>query len=600
LKLPINKRYMALLLIPLIIVMIALPVSALSPPAKVELGTTSTFAVLSGLSITNTGTTIITGDAGGNVGLYPGTSFVSTGVSMSGSQYLSDSAGVASQAKTDLTTAYLDSAGRTYSIAVSADLGGATLTPGVYNSASSIAITGTLILDAQGDPEAAFIFQAGSTLTTASYSEIKLINGARYCRVFWQVGSSATLGTYSKFVGHIFALESITAKTGATVQGQLLARDGSVTLDNNKITNGVCEDAATLHVIKQVINDNSGTAVASDFTLHVKTAGILGSDVYGSPAPGSAIGNTYTLAAGDYVVSENNNAGYSVSYSGAAADGSFTLTPGQEKTVTIINNDVAVAVTPMPTPTPVVTPTPTPTPVVTPTPTPTPTPIDTGSDGGYVEPSPTVIPTVTPTPSTTVTPTPSTTVTPTPSTTVTPTPSTTVTPTPSTTVTPTPTPTIIATPVPTTYQPIINITKTPEPKELIYGAGSVTYTYEVINLGLVDLSNVSVTDDKISKVNYVSGDLNSDNILQKGEIWIYTATAVLTETTANTATASGTAYGITATDTAFVRVVVTTQTVTGGELPNTSTPWYNILAVGAALMLLGTAIWRIRKFYEKG
>jgi type VI secretion system secreted protein VgrG len=116
-----------------------------------------------------------------------------------------------------------------------------TLTTGVYSFSSSAQLTGTLILDAQGDPEAVFIFQIGSTLTTASSSVVSLINGARFCRVFWQVGSSATLGTNTNFIGHIFALTSIDAQNGATVQGQLLARNGAVTLDNNTITNGDCE-----------------------------------------------------------------------------------------------------------------------------------------------------------------------------------------------------------------------------------------------------------------------------------------------------------------------------------------------------------------------
>lgn len=233
----IKKRFISILLTLFMAAMMILPAGAISL-AKVELGSTSTFAVLSGAAITNTGATAISGDAGGNVGLYPGTSFGSVGVTMTGMSYLSDSAGVASHAQADLTAAYNDAAGRTPTSAITADLGGTTLTSGVYNSGSGIAITGTLTLDAQGDPEAVFIFQAGSTLITASNSQIKLINGARYCRIFWQVGSSATLGTNSVFVGHIFALASITANTGAMVQGQLLARSGAVTLDSNTIVNG--------------------------------------------------------------------------------------------------------------------------------------------------------------------------------------------------------------------------------------------------------------------------------------------------------------------------------------------------------------------------
>jgi hypothetical protein len=116
------------------------------------------------------------------------------------------------------------------------DLGGMTLTPGVYCFASSAQLTGTLTLDAQGDPNAVFIFQTGSTLTTASGSSVLLINNASSCGVFWQVGSSATLGTGTSLAGSIVALTSITLNTGASVAGRALARNGAVTLDNNQVT----------------------------------------------------------------------------------------------------------------------------------------------------------------------------------------------------------------------------------------------------------------------------------------------------------------------------------------------------------------------------
>jgi hypothetical protein len=127
-----------------------------------------------------------------------------------------------------------------------ADLGGQTLSPGVYNSATSIGITGTLTLDGGGDPNAVFVFQAStSTLTTASASQVNLINGAQACNVFWQVGSSATLGTGSSFQGTIFALQSITVDTAVTIQGRVLARNGAVTLDTDTITTPSCSVPAT-------------------------------------------------------------------------------------------------------------------------------------------------------------------------------------------------------------------------------------------------------------------------------------------------------------------------------------------------------------------
>jgi hypothetical protein len=353
-------KFIPLLLVLLLIVTMVVPAMSLAAQPTVNLGTTSGFAVLAGSTITNTGTTTINGSAGGDVGLSPGTAFTGqTDVSVSGAVHLADAAAVA--AKDDLVVAYNDAAGRQPVTRIPTELGGTTLTPGTYDSADgTFQITGTLTLDAQGDPDGVFVFKTASTLITASDSNVNLINSARFCRTFWMVGSSATLGTTSHFVGHILAMVSITANTGATVQGQLLARNGAVTLDNNTITNGICEitpiptptptptsNLAILNVIKHVINDNGGTAVAADFNLHVK---ISGSDVEGSPAVGiEAPGNAYTLAAGTYVVSEDAFTGYTVSYNGDSdLNGNITLAPGDNKTVTIINND-----TPIP---PVVTP----------------------------------------------------------------------------------------------------------------------------------------------------------------------------------------------------------------------------------------------------
>ena len=150
------------------------------------------------------------------------------------------------QAKADLVTAYNDVAGQTPATPVAGSvLGGLTLDPGVY-SGGALDLTGTLTLDAQGDPAAVFVFQAASTLITASASTVKLINGASACNVFWQVGSSATLGTTTSFQGTILALTSMTLNTGATVNGRLLARNGAVTLDSNAITTPKCSSPLSL------------------------------------------------------------------------------------------------------------------------------------------------------------------------------------------------------------------------------------------------------------------------------------------------------------------------------------------------------------------
>ena len=342
-------RFLPIILTLSLVVMMAVPImttSSMAAQPTVNLGTTSSFAVLAGSTITNTGPTTINGDAGGDVGLYPGTDFPGQAdVTLSGAVHLTDAA--ASKAQADLVNTYNDAAGRTPVTTIPTELGGTTLIPGTYDSADgTFQITGTLTLDGQGDPDPVFVFKTASTLITATGSNINLINGARYCRTFWQVGSSATLGTNSNFVGHIFALTSITANKGATVQGQLLARNGAVTLDNNTITNGFCAAPpapATLHVIKHVINDDGGTAVAADFKLHVKTSG---KDVAASPAPGvESPGTTYMLAAGTYSVSEDAYAGYTVSYSGNSdSRGNITLASGDYQTVTITNNDIPTVV----------------------------------------------------------------------------------------------------------------------------------------------------------------------------------------------------------------------------------------------------------------
>lgn len=226
-------------------IILALPLSATAAQPTVGLGSASSFAVLAGAGITNTGPTTVSGSAGGDMGSHPTGSFTGEAdVTTTGTKYLAAETAV-EEAKAALVTAYDDVAGRIPATTVSADLGGQTLVPGVYNSATSLGLTGALTLDAEGDASAVFIFQAGSTLTTASSSSMVLQNGAQACNVFWQVGSSATFGTGTQFVGHVLALDSISATTGATFNGQLLARNGAVTLDTNTIVNDACAAVVT-------------------------------------------------------------------------------------------------------------------------------------------------------------------------------------------------------------------------------------------------------------------------------------------------------------------------------------------------------------------
>jgi Ice-binding-like len=209
---------------------------AAQPP--VGLGTATPFAVLAGTTVTNTGPSVISGD----LGVSPGSAVTGfpPGRVINGTQHVADA--VARQAQSGLTAGYLDAAGRTPATTVSKDLGGQTLAPGVYKAAAAMSLTGTVTL--KGGPSAVFIFQAGSTLITASGSTVRLTGGAQACNVFWQVGSSATLGTHTTFTGSILALTSVAVQTGTTVAGRVLARNGAVTLDNNTITRPACVTAS--------------------------------------------------------------------------------------------------------------------------------------------------------------------------------------------------------------------------------------------------------------------------------------------------------------------------------------------------------------------
>ena len=238
-----KTKFIALLLIVLMQFVIIPPPKVLAATTRVDLLTADSFAVLAGSGITNTGATTITGD----VGSFPTTTQTGLGsVTLNGANHSGDA--TTQQAKTDLVTAYNDAVGRAPTNTVTADLGGQTLTSGVYKdngAPASLAITGTLTLDAQGDANAVFIFQSASTLVTASASKVVLVNGAQPCNVYWQVGSSATLGTTTTFVGNILALTSITLNTGATVTGRVLARNGAVTMDTNTITKASCAAGTT-------------------------------------------------------------------------------------------------------------------------------------------------------------------------------------------------------------------------------------------------------------------------------------------------------------------------------------------------------------------
>ncbi|MFE7815447.1 ice-binding family protein, partial [Streptomyces sp. NPDC057433] len=240
-----QRRTMAAWIAGVLTLLVAVAVVVVTPTranaaTAVELGTAESFAVLAGSTVTNEGNSVVTGD----VGVSPGTAITGfpPGTVVGGSIY---AGAAAAGAKADLGTAYDDAFGQPTEFNLSAAPVTPTLIPGTYAVQSGLLVTGTWTLDAQGNPDAVWVFKVPAGLTTASGSNIVLQNGAQACNVFWVTDESATLGSGSTFVGTLMALTSITVNSGATIEGRVLARNGAVTLNNNVITRPECESTTT-------------------------------------------------------------------------------------------------------------------------------------------------------------------------------------------------------------------------------------------------------------------------------------------------------------------------------------------------------------------
>jgi hypothetical protein len=283
--------------------------SALGATATVGLGQAASFSVLAGSTVTNTGPTTMFGD----LGLAPGSS-VTGAPHVLGQTHVDDA--VATEAKNALTTAYNEAASRPTNGSAGTQLAGQMFSPGVYNASESLLLSsGTVTLNAEGNPNAVFIFQIGSTLITGSNTAVSLVGGAQACNVFWEVGSSATLGSGTHFVGTIMAAASITANTAATIHGRLLAQTGAVTLEENTITTSTCASSA------------SGSGGGTETTTPEETTALEATSGGGATTPTTGGGTTTTTGAAGTTASGTTTG------AGAAAPSpvASTTSPGHHK-----------------------------------------------------------------------------------------------------------------------------------------------------------------------------------------------------------------------------------------------------------------------------
>ncbi len=272
---------------------LAVTASPATAAAGLGLGTADQYSVLGATTVTNTGSSVLSDD----LGLSPGTS--ATGFStatIGGATHIADAQAL--QAQSDLTTAYNAAAGASATGgSLGASLVGGVHGPGVYNASSALGMSGAVTLDGRGNPNSLFIFQIGAGFTTASSTSVVLIGAAQACNVFWQVGSSATLGTNNAFVGTIMALTSISLNTGTTVQGRALARNGAVTLDNNVFTTPGCDlTTPTTSTSATATPTTTSTSPGSTATSTPTRTGAGPSTTARTTAPGGSLSTSRTAA----------------------------------------------------------------------------------------------------------------------------------------------------------------------------------------------------------------------------------------------------------------------------------------------------------------
>jgi len=560
-----------------------------------SLGTASTYSILSGTQVTNTGATVISGDVGISPAGGGGTTGFGT-VTLGGTLHNAD--GPAATAQSDKNIAYASLAQPCDTTYIGAkELAGTTLTPGVYCADRFFLSSGTLTLN--GDSAGIWIFKSAADLivTGGAASKVVFIGDGLACNVWWRIVSTATFDAGSSFVGNILADTSITFATGASLDGRALARTAEVTLSGNTISGPTCvvpssggkKHYGTINVVKIVINDNGGTKSVGDFPLLVNDGFVA-----------SGITNRFgasDIQAYDYKVTETSDSNYLRTFSGDCnANGIVKLNPNENKFCIITNNDIGSPIVVPPVP-----------PIIDVVKVPNPLALPDGPGAVAYTYTLRNIGTVPVTNITMVGDTCSP-----------------ITLTSgdtnadakldvnetwvyrcSTILLETHTNTVVATGwanglsavdiasatvvvgLPA-IPPLIHVIKVPSPLTLLAGGGIVTYTKRVTNPGTVALSNIQLSDDKCNPVKYVSGDINKDLKLDPTETWVYTCQVNITKTTTNTVMASGDANGLTARDFAIVNVVVATAVP---KLPNTGVtpnganiPW-NIITLISALAL---------------